>query len=605
MVIKLSGVWRVLAAAGSACVLTLVVTPFVRRFALRWGYVDRPSGDRWAQRVVARLGGIALFIGIIGSTLVWVHHMDRLLVGLLCSAVLVFGLGVVDDVHRLRPYTKLLWQLAVGSFLVMWGVRIELIQWLWVSLPLSIFWVVLVMNAFNLLDNMDGLAAGIGAVASAFCACHAVSGGQWMVATMAAIVSGACVGFLRYNVPPAKIYMGDSGSHLLGLSLSALALLGTWRHSTQLISILAVPALVLAVPIFDTCFVTIQRLMHRTHPFQGGKDHVSHRLAILGLSQRQTVLVLWIVSAAFGVLSLVAIQAKPLSTLVMWLLMLAVVLLAGVYLAKVRVYEVRREDSTEPVARAPYPTTLMTTMLMHKRRVFEVIVDFSLIVSSYVVAHLLRFEATVTPEFQQRIIQSLPIILMIRLACFAGCGLYRGVWRYLGISDIISLFKAVTSGSVLSAVAVLYIWRFEGYSRAVFIIDWMLLLLAVGGSRVIERLLDEWIGAMAKQGTSTLIIGAGDTGARVLRYLKDEMHGTKRVVGFLDDDVRKSGNRIHQCRVLGTRERLAELLTEYAVQEVLVAINDPPGELLQYIQQCCHPLGVTWKVVTAGVTDAL
>jgi len=432
-----------------------------------------------------------------------------------------------------------------------------------------------------------------------------VLSGQWAVATIAASVTGACLGFLRYNFPPAKIFMGDSGSHLLGLSLASLGLMGSWRHSTQLVSVLAVPTLVLAVPIFDTCFVTIQRLAHRQHPFTGGTDHVSHRLAILGLSDRQTVIALYGVSACLGLLSVLSASLKPLPTLAIWLSMFTGLVLCGLYLANVNVYRLEPQPMHEgsvmvkPLLKS---ATRIETMLLHKRRLMEILVDFCLISSMYVFAYLLRFEGVLSSDLQSLIVKSLPIVLVVMLASFAAHGLYRGVWRYLGLSDIMGIFKAVTIGSILSALVLLYLWRFEGFSRAVLVIDWMLTLLAVGGSRVAERFLDEWISRMAVQGVPVVIIGAGDTGARVLRLLNDQERAARRVVGFLDDDVRKHGDRIQGASVLGGRERLMSVVQELGVREVLIAVSDPPGELLQYVQRCCEPHGIVWKVVTASVT---
>lgn len=595
---------RVSIAGATAFCLTFILTPLVRSVAVRFGWVTRPAEDRWGRRVIARSGGVAMFVGFVAATLLWVRLTPDVL-SLLVGVVLVFGLGLVDDLRRIPPYTKLLAQLLIGCALVLSGMRIGPIHWMWLSIPLAVLWCVLVMNAFNLLDNMDGLSAGVGAIAALFCALHAGLAGQWAVATVAAIVMGICLGFLRYNFPPAKIFMGDSGSHLLGLSLAVLAMGGSWRHSTQLVSVLAVPTLVLAVPIFDTCFVTIQRLLHRQHPFTGGTDHVSHRLSILGLSTRQTVMALYGVSVCLGVLSVASTTLKSLPVLALWCLVVTLLVLCGLYLAKVKVY---RLGSTPSDLRPFSPAIRMTpigTMLLHKRRLLEILVDFSMISSAYVFAHLLRFEGTLTPEYQQRIVQSLPLILLIKLSCFAGCGLYREVWRYLSVSDLVTIFKAVALGSIISALALLYLWRFEGYSRAVLIIDWLLTFLGVGGSRVFERLLDEWVRGATAQGVPALIIGAGETGARVLRSLKYERKVTYRVVGFLDDDVRKLGERIYGSPILGTRAQLPSVIEAHGIREVLVSITDPPGDLLQYVQRCCEPRGVTWKVVTAGVTDAL
>ena len=596
-------------ACGTAAALTFAATPLVRIVAVRVGLITKPVEDRWGRRVVARLGGAAMFLGFITCVRLWVPW-EPPVVGLLIGATLIFGLGLADDLRRIPPYTKLVGQLLIGSLVVISGIRLSLGQWEWVSIPCSILWFVLVINAFNLLDNMDGLAAGIGAIAAGFCALLAGWAGQWTIATLAAIIVGICLGFLRYNFPPAKIFMGDSGSHLLGLSLAALALMGSWRHSTQILSVLAVPTLVLAVPIFDTCFVTIQRLLHRQHPFHGGTDHVSHRLAVLGLSVRQTVLALYGVSACLGFLGIASARLKPLPTLAIWLSVVTGLLLFGRYLSHVKVYRL------EPVpigggladarpARAEAPLTLIGTMLLHKRRLLEILVDFCLISSAYVFAHLLRYEGVLTTDIQQLVVKSLPVILVIKIGCFAVCHLYRGVWRYLGLADIVTMFKAVTLGSVLSALALLFLWRFEGFSRAVLVIDGMLTFLAVGGSRVAERLLDEWIHRTAAPAAATLIIGAGDTGEMVLRYLRYESRPPRRVIGFLDDDVRTHGSRIHGTPVLGDRFKLAGVVETRQVREVLIAMSDPPGELLQHVQRCCEPLGVTWKVVTAGIMSAL
>ncbi|MBI1992087.1 MAG: hypothetical protein HYY59_07800 [Candidatus Omnitrophica bacterium] len=588
----------------TAFVITLLLTPLVRLTAVRFGWIVKPAESRWGRRVVARLGGVAMFIGFVATTALWVPW-ERSVLALLGGVSLVYVVGLVDDFRRIPPYAKLLAQLLIGCVIVLSGIRLASVPWAWVSIPLSVLWFVFVMNAFNLLDNMDGLAAGVGAIAAGFCVLHAALSGQWVVATLAGIVSGVCLGFLRYNFPPAKIFMGDSGSHLLGLSLATVVLMESRPHSTQLVSILAVPALVLAVPIFDTCFVTVQRLLHRLHPFAGGIDHVSHRLAILGLSPRQTVIVLYGASAALGGLSVFSTRLSPLPAIAMWLLVLVGLILCGRYLARVNVY--RLQPAETPAARmGSPPVTLIETMLLHKRRLVEVLVDFGIVSSVYVFAHLLRFEGALTSHLQSLLVRSLPIILVGKLICFAGCGLYRRVWRYPDLSDLLAVFKAVSLGSILSSIALLYLWRFEGYSRAVLIIDWMLCLLAIGGSRVVERVLDEWISAASNQeSVPVLILGAGETGERVLRFLRLQGRGTRRAVGFLDDDWRKQGNQLHRVRVLGTRERLAAVLAEYGVREVLIAISDPPGDLLQHVRQCCEPRGIAWKMVTADVTDAV
>lgn len=594
---------RASAAAFTAAAIVYGLTPVVRRIALQRGTVTRPSTDRWGRRVVPRLGGMALFVGFVVATIVWVP-ITREGIGLLAGAALIFGLGFWDDIRRLPPYTKLVLQLVVGCVIVMSGVRIEIVPWLWLAVPLSLLWFTLVINAFNLLDNMDGLAAGIGAIAAGLCVVQSYLSHQDGMMIQSAIVAGICVGFLRYNFPPAKIFMGDSGSHLLGLALAVLALMGSWQRSTQLLSVLVIPLLVLAVPIVDTCFVTIQRLLHQRHPFTGGTDHLSHRLVILGLNQRQTVLVLYTVGAVFGIVGLLSGRLGLLQALVAWLFALTAVVLGGIFLSKVAVYEVRREPGDRPDA-LRRPATFIETMLLHKRRVLEVLIDFLLICGSYVAAHLLRFEGALDVRVQQVAVHALPVVIIVNLLCFMGFGLYRGVWKYAGLYDVMAIFKAVTLGSLCSATVLLYLWRFQGFSRAVFIIDWLLLFLAVSAARMTERLLSAWItGSLEKAGAPVLIVGAGDTAELVLRQLKINGHAAKkRVMGFLDDDPAKQGNRIHGLPVLGTRYALQGALEAFQIHEVLIAVPQPSPELLRHVEQACDTRGVQWRLVSAALPN--
>lgn len=570
-----------LLVGGLSWLVSFLLTPLVRRFAVSIGCVAKPTRDRWGHRAIGRLGGLTIALGFLTTT-AWAIPQDSRMIGLVLAGVLMFGTGLLDDLRKLHPYTKLILQIVAGCLVVLFNIQFRFDSMPWLSIPVTIGWLVFSMNAFNLMDNMDGLAGGIGVIAAVVCAWHAAHSGSWLVVVLAASLSGATLGFLQYNLPPAKIFMGDSGSQVLGLGLGTLTLLGTAHEPTRLLGILALPAFVLAVPIFDTCFVTIQRILHGRHPFQGGTDHLSHRLEILGLTTRQVVFTLYGISAAFGILSILLVSQPPLTIAGIWLLSVGLLLLMGAYLARVRVY------AGKPTAPAESGTvTSVETMLLHKRRIIEVLVDFVLICASYVTAHALRFEANLTPYLTTLILKSLPWIIVIKMLSFFSCGLYRGVWRYTSLSDLVNIFRAVILGSVFSALIMLYLWRFEGYSRAVFIIDGLFLFVTVSGARVTERLLNEWISASIQDAVPILIVGAGDSGELLLRQLKQAPHEKRRVIGFLDDDPAKQGDRIHGIPVLGTREDLGRVIQECGVREVLIAIPQPPAQLLQQIQSYC------------------
>ena len=576
-----------------AWLAAILLTPLIRRFAVSIGCVALPSSDRWGHRAIARLGGLPIALGFLAAA-GWALQQDPRMLGLLLGGLLMMVIGLADDFRPLHPYYKLMAQILAGCLVTLFEIQINT-RISWLTTPLTIGWLVLVMNAFNLMDNMDGLSAGIGAIAASFCAWHALQTGEFLIAMVSASLAGATLGFLRYNLPPAKIFMGDTGSQVLGLGLGSLALMGRWNHSTQLIGILALPTLLLAVPIFDTCFVTVQRIRHGRHPFQGGKDHLSHRLGILGLTTRQVVFTLYGISATFGVLSLLLMAQSPMLITGVWLLTVGLFLLIGTYLAKVGVYT-PGASSVAAVISEPR-VTFIDTMLLHKKRLLELSVDFVLICACYVMAHALRFEARLTPDLEILILKSLPWVIGIQMLCFAGGGLYRSVWRYTSLVDLVNIFRAVTFASVFSALITLYLWRFEGYSRAVFIIDGLLLFVMISGSRITERLLNEWISASTHDALPVLIVGAGDTGESLLRQLKQSAPGKRRVVGFLDDDVRMHGSRIHGIPIIGSRQELRRAIQEYGVREVLIAMPRPPADLLQQIQSYCEETGIPWRVV--------
>lgn len=587
---------HVLLVGGGTFLFSLGLTPLVRAFAVFTGCVSRPSPDRWGRRAIARLGGLSIALGFLG-VMAWLLPRDSRILGLLLAGLLMLLTGLVDDFRRLHPYTKLIAQIIAGCFVVLGQIHVPVAQ-LWLTIPLTIGWLVLVMNAFNLMDNMDGLSAGIGLIAAVFCTWQAVQTGQVLIAIISAGLAGATAGFLRYNLPPARIFMGDTGSQVLGLGLGSMTLMESWGQSTQLLGILVLPTLLLAVPIFDTCFVTVQRILHGRHPFQGGTDHLSHRLGILGLNTRQVVFALYGLSAIFGVLSILLRSQNPFAVTGVWLLTVVLLLLLGMYLSRVRVYA--GEISPLP---SGVPATFVSTMLLYKQRIFEVCVDFVLICASYVIAHALRFEGSIGADLQELILKSLPWIISIKMLCFFSCGVYRGVSRYTGLLDGLNIFRAVLMGSVFSALILLYLWRFEGYSRSVFIIDGLLLFVTVILARVAERLLHEWITASTRGSIPVLIVGAGDTGELLLRGMRQDLQEKRRVVGFLDDDPVKQGDRIHGVPILGSRESLGGVVQEHGIRQIFIAMRRPPVELLQQVRSYCEENGLAWKVVSTFTAE--
>ena len=342
---------------------------------------------------------------------------------LIACGVAIACLGFVDDFYSIKPASKLIGQVAVASALLFFHYRLQWTQSLVGDAMLTLFWIVGITNAFNLLDNMDGLCAGIFIIAGGFLL-SAGFGVQTVApaASYLAALLGAAAGFLVYNFHPATIFMGYTGSLFLGLNIAVLTLMARSHDGARsgLLSAMAVPVLLLLIPIFDTTLVTAIRLLSGRKPSQGGRDHTSHRLVAIGLSQRTAVTVLWLLGAAGGgvVLSFRMIDASWAAILTAGLL-LAMILFA-VYLARIRVYE----ESDFALLREGRITPVLVDF-MYKRLVAEVLLDLCLIPLAYYSAYRLRFEGVALAEYYPNFLQSLPVVISVQLlALFAVCG-YR------------------------------------------------------------------------------------------------------------------------------------------------------------------------------------
>ena len=295
----------------SALVMAIGGTPVVRRIALRLGIIDRPEARKIHLNPVPLLGGVAIYGAFIAAVLLFGNRF-RLneLVSILVGASLVSFLGVWDDRRSLSPLLKLVGQALAASILILSGVRIGTFSWEPLNIAVTLGWVVVITNAMNLLDNMDGLSGGIGATAAIFFLLLAAMNNQYLVGALSAALVGACLGFLVYNLNPASIFMGDAGSLFLGFILAAVGIKLRFPEGVQIVTWM-VPVLILGLPLFDTALVIVSRLRRGLNPLTTpGKDHVSHRLVALGYTRREAVLICYLICAGLGVVALFVTQAS-------------------------------------------------------------------------------------------------------------------------------------------------------------------------------------------------------------------------------------------------------------------------------------------------------
>ncbi|MFQ5680526.1 MAG: hypothetical protein ACE5GG_00500 [Candidatus Omnitrophota bacterium] len=589
--------------------IALVLTPFIRRLSVRTGLVSFPKDDRWHKRPTAILGGVAIFFAaVIPLSFLFIFRIlplpangARQVIALVVGSLLIFACGVIDDFRRLSPQIKILFQIITACLAVYlgvgfsfpyltssWGKIVDLL-----AVPLTIIWIIGITNAFNLLDNMDGLCAGIAAISSAMLFVCGLWGGNVLLACLALCLGAACLGFLPYNFNPAKIFMGDSGSMFLGFGLSVLALMAmSARAFSNILVTLAVPVFILAVPIFDTAFVAFIRRLNGRSILKGGKDHTSHRLVFLGLSERKAVLLLYAISVLLGLIALAYSRMNVLAVSVLAALTLVLLLFLGMFLSGVRVGE--DEGVASGRGKSASGGLILNTFIFHKARIAEVILDFVLICLAYYSAYLLRFEDALLGYNAYLLKTSLPWVIIIKLGCFHYFKLYRAMRHYVGISDMVSVFKAASCGSVLSVLFVTFVYRFKEHSRVVFIIDWLLTLFLICFSRIIFRLLQEYFRKF-RSGRKVLIFGAGDCGELFLREISQNRALKYKPVGFIDDDKKKKGKVIHGLPILGGREEIARQIEQKGVEEVVIAIPSLSKEDCRDVLDVCQGLGVSCR----------
>lgn len=337
------GSWAYVGLFLGAAVMALVLTPAALRLAVRTKILDHPGDYKEQASPVPYLGGTAVVIAFavaMGVAAVLAEAsgsgLNQLLV-ILVVALALSLMGLIDDIRGLNPFLRIAVEVAAGFWIWTVGVRIELVDQVATDGALTILWVVGIMNAFNLLDNMDGLSAGTAVISAAFFFGVAALNGQFLVAAFAAAVAGCALGFLRHNFHPAKIYMGDSGSLFFGFILAVIGIKLRFDAPPEITFM--VPVLILGVPIFDTTLVTLTRIVNRLNPLTGGRDHSSHRLVFVGIPVPATVALIYAGQISLGWLAIVMSRLDVATGYMLMAFVIAIGIFFGILLARVPVYD--------------------------------------------------------------------------------------------------------------------------------------------------------------------------------------------------------------------------------------------------------------------------
>jgi UDP-GlcNAc:undecaprenyl-phosphate GlcNAc-1-phosphate transferase len=555
-----------------------------------------PTGERWHARATPTFGGVGivcgLFAGVLLAVAVGAVDASWELAGIVGGCALLFAAGLLDDIRHLSPLAKLAAQFAAAGIAVASGLRVELVGNNLIATVIAVVWLVGITNAFNLLDNMDGLAATLATVACAYFAIDAVTQHpNDLVLVLALSLGFACGGFLPFNLRPggdALVFMGDSGSQVLGFLLAALGLAASWTTAGTTVATVLLPLLVLAIPILDTTLVTIRRLVEHRPVSQGGRDHSSHRLVYFGLSELKAVGLLTIIALALGATSVAYnILDDPRVTAVGVLLTFVLLVQFGGFLSDLDERTRRGQESD---------TSIRHALAFDPRRLVEVLVDFVLVCSAFLLSYLAVVGGEGSPAQRSVFLGSLPVVLGMRYVAFVAFRIYRRVWRYATARDAIAIAAAVVVSEVLAFAVIVATRPLGAFPARVFVVDAVVCTALVTTSRLALRLLPELAGLRSRGARRrVVVIGAGRAGRSLARELREDP--LAKVVAFVDDNAALRGRRIQGVTVVGGTPEIAALLERIQPTEVLVSIPNAPGVCLDSVVQACADAAVPCRFV--------
>ncbi|HET6348623.1 MAG TPA: hypothetical protein VFH88_06015, partial [Candidatus Krumholzibacteria bacterium] len=544
----------------AALLLSFLGTRLLLRRRPASAFVDIPNARSSHDLPKPRFGGIAIVTAFATTFAVVCLAVPgaRAFIPVAIGAVILFAAGLVDDWRGLGIGARLLVQCAAALIAIATGTVLTHVtfpggyslEFGWFSYPLTMLVFVASVNFYNFIDGIDGLAAGGGFIGGAFLAAAALMVGQPALALVCAILSASALGFLQYNFPPSRLFMGDSGSTFFGYMFAAVAVTGSRLEPGVPVF---VPLLLLSSLYVDAGLTIVRRLAKGEKVFQPHRTHYYQRLLQLGFNHKQVALVEYLMMCLLGVSAVLYMRAGGLFApfvSAVWLMLFTLGIL------KIRALE--HGDR----------------MFWERRTLFLISADLAAIVAAYMGAYFLRMNFRFTEAEGMAVLRALPIVVVVRTACFFKFGLYRSVWRYTGMNDVVRVIKAVTAGSAVILAAVVLLYRFIAFPRTLFLIEYFLLTLFILGTRFSTRLFHE-IGREPESGAARRygVIGADDAGERILREIR--AGGPSATVAcFIDDDPRRVGLMVQGVTIDGPGDRLDEIIERRQLHALIYALPE-------------------------------
>jgi UDP-GlcNAc:undecaprenyl-phosphate/decaprenyl-phosphate GlcNAc-1-phosphate transferase len=567
-----------------AFALAAVAMPMAKWIARRYGVVSVPYTESRHHEQKPLMGGAAIIFAILAALAIG----RELPLWMLVATVALFVVGLIDDVMVMRPLQKLLLQIAVVLFVLVTAPSLRLSSWPLVSAGLAGFFLLSSVNAFNLIDGLDGLAAGVGIIIALGVTAISLTHGDPVAASQALIVAGALAGFLVYNLHPASIFMGDSGALPLGLLLGSMALHAGNLAGNSRLPRYVVPILIMLVPLLDTAIVSVSRMATGAPVSRRSLDHSHHRLLSLGLSDQRAVALAWSL-AALAAACAVVLTCLPHA----YLLATLPIIVSGFALVGLFMIDLTFDVNSPGVAYGNLrgPARFILTF-SYKRRLAEAALDLALIPAAYFGAFLIRLDFRISEIEMASFIRSLPAVIIATYASFLIAGIYRGIWRYASVSDVIRFANgSVLAGIFVVLAALVAPLELSGSIAVLYVILLLNLLVA---SRLSFRALRRGVALLAEPDERVLIVGAGELAEAAARYLTSNRSRHFKLIGFVDDDSFTLGKLVHGRRVLGTLDDLTHIYGTRPFSQVLVAAERIPEDRMNLLRQFAagRPLSV-------------
>lgn len=609
---------RYLALALIAMSFSLLLTPWVRSAAIRWGALDIPDPRKIHRRPIPQLGGIALFLAfhmtfLLASQFEFFafppHFLKQIhYLYFFIASGLVFAMGAADDFWKLPPGPKVLLQ-SIGGFIICFTpFRIEEISLPFGTLnlgflafPATILWVVAITNALNLLDGLDGLAAGISFIVSLSLFAIGLLNENMGSAILTVILGGTTLGFLRYNFHPASIFLGNSGAYFLGFMLSILSLQTHAKNTTAVV--ILIPLLLLGLPLLDTFLSVLRRLLkslrfvevngaHKDRKiipldkwslFRADREHIHHRLLQLGFTHSRAVIFLYGISLILGITAFSSVYFTDLNQA---LLLFAIGVSSYIGIKKLHYsdMQVLRNGTLLPIFSAPWVS----------RRIVKTFLDVGAIAFAYYFSLYLRYEGQIEGTARQYFLDTFPIVIAVQITVFPLTGLYQGTWQFQSVIDLVKVAKTAFLACFSAAICLYVIPGPGGWNWTLWVIDYHLLFFLILALRSSFPILEFFYEANQARKKKILIYGIGQSGLHALKEFIQNPRLNLSPVGFIDEEGLPN-ETVADYPLLGSIGSLEKILQENDIQEVIVAQNDIPPERLSLLADICRSHAVSLR----------